>query len=151
MRKEAFIAFERFDVPLLSNLSLIFYSLSHNIRDMMKAYLFGAELTLSLLGVLVGLLIGVALDYLWRKTGVSKYEGSLEVFEHYHWGLVLLILVETLTELNNVFPFLVGIATLFILAEVTQKHPFAIKSDHQLSSTVIGIILSILMILVLVR
>lgn len=149
--KRGFYRFRRIRRAIAVDLPLIFYSVAHNIRAMMNTYLISAELSLSLLGVLMGLLMGVTLDYLWRKTGVSKYERRLEVFEHYHWGLALLILVETLAELNNVFPFFVGIGTLFILAEITQEHPFAIKSDHQLSSTVIGAILSILMILVLLR
>ena len=96
-------------------------------------------------------MVGVALDYLWRKTGVSKYEKGLEVFEHYHWGLAFLILMRILVKLSGIFLSLAGIGISFILAEITQKHPFALKSKHVLPSTIIGSTLFILLIFTLIR
>lgn len=96
----------------------------------------------------LGVLVGVTLDFLWWKTGISKYEKRIDVFEHYHWGIMLLLFMKILLKLNEVFFTFAGTGIAFILAEITQEHPFALKSDHQLSSTIIGIILFILMILI---
>ncbi len=88
------------------------------------------------------------MDFLWWKTGISKYEKRIEVFEHYHWGITLLVFLKILLKLNEVFLSFAGTGIAFILAEITQEHPFALKSDHQLSSTIIGVILFILMVLI---
>jgi len=108
------------------------------------------EANFSLFWFFLGLIVGVALDYLWRKTGVSKYEKGLEVFEHYHWGLAFLILMRILLNISGIFLSLAGIGISFILAEITQKHPFALKSKHELPSTIIGSILFILLIFTLI-
>ena len=110
---------------------------------MIEFFLAGFELGIWLLWFLLGVTVGVALDYLWWKTGVGKYEKRLEMFEHYHWGLILLILMRTLISFNAIFLSFSGMGTSFILAEITQQHPFALKSNHQLSSTIIGAILSV--------
>lgn len=108
------------------------------------------EVNFSLLWFFLGLIVGVTLDYLWRKTGVSKYEKGLEVFEHYHWGLAFLILIRTLLKFSGIFLSLAGVGISFILSEITQKHPFALKSKHELPSTIIGFILFILLIFSLI-
>jgi len=91
---------------------------------------------------LLGLALGAALDYPWRKTGISKYERGLEALEHYHWGLVSLI-VAKLFDFGAIYA---GAGLYLILVELTQKHPFAIKSDHDLPSTIIGLILVTILI-----
>jgi len=120
-----------------------FYSDTYRIDHMTVAFLSGFDLPVLLGAFLTGLAVGIALDYLWRKVGISKYEGKLEVFEHYHWGLVSLTLMKTLLNLNGLFTSFLGVGVFFILAEMTQEHPFALKSNHQLSSTMIGTILCI--------
>lgn len=102
----------------------------------------------SLLVYFAGLALGVVSDFLWRKTGISKYERRLEAFEHYHWGMALLIFIKTLPRFDMAFFILIGISTALILAEMTQKHPFAFKSSHRLSSTTIGAALLILVFLI---
>ena len=114
----------------------------------MKLFLNGLELRLSFSWFILGVLAGVALDFLWWKTGINKYEERIEVFEHYHWGLTLLILMKILLKFNEAFLFLAGTGIAFILAEITQDHPFALKSDHQLSSGMIGIALLILVVFI---
>ena len=91
---------------------------------------------------LLGLALGAALDYPWRKTGVNKYERGVEALEHYHWGLVFLI-VAKLFDFGAIYA---GVGLYLILVELTQKHPFAIKSDHDLPSTMFGLILVIILI-----
>jgi len=123
------------------------YSAAYRISHMTAAFLNGFYLPLILGAFLLGLVVGIASDYLWRKMGISKYEGKLEVFEHYHWGLASLILMKTLLNSNILFTSFLGLGALFILAELTQEHPFALKSSHQLSSTMIGIILCIFLVI----
>ncbi len=91
---------------------------------------------------MLGLVLGAALDYPWRKTGVNKYERKLEALEHYHWGLVSLIVAK----LFNFGAIYAGVGLYLIPVELTQKHPFAIKSNHDLPSTVIGLILVAILI-----
>ena len=114
----------------------------------MKFFLNGLELAPSFYWFFLGVLAGVALDFLWWKTGISKYEKRIEVFEHYHWGLTLLVFMKTLLKFNEAFLFLAGTGIALILAEITQDHPFALKSDHQLSSSMVGIALLILVVLI---
>jgi len=92
----------------------------------------------------LGFAVGILLDYLWRRTGVSKYERGMEMFEHYHWGFVLLILARILKILSVTFG---GIGLCLVFVELTQSHPFAIKSSHGFSSTIIGLILAIPLVL----
>ena len=125
-----------------------FYSVAHNMLLTMKLFLNGLELAPSFCWFFLGVLAGVAVDFLWWKTGISKYEKRIELFEHYHWGLTLLIFMKTLLKFNEAFLFLAGTGIAFILAEITQDHPFALKSDHQLSSTMIGIALLILVVFI---
>lgn len=81
---------------------------------------------------------------------MSKHERRLGLFEHYHWGLTFLILMRILLKFNEAFLSFAGIGICFILAEITQKHPFALKSNHELPSTIIGFFLIILLIMAFV-
>jgi len=94
------------------------------------------------------------LDRAWWELNLNKYEKGLEFFEHYHFGLMALILSNFL--LNS---FLKGLGVAFILAEWSQTgewrdgkwrrgHPFAYGSNHFKSSTYIGFFLSVILILV---
>jgi hypothetical protein len=120
-----------------------FYSATYKVDRMIVAFLSSFDLPFSLGAFLIGLAVGVALDYLWRKLGIGKHEGRFEVFEHYHWGLLSLILMKTLLNLSAFFTSFLGIGAFFIFAEIVQEHPFALKSSHQLSSTMIGAILCV--------
>jgi len=100
--------------------------------------------TFSLGWFFLGLAVGILFDLLWRRTGISKYEGKVEMLEHYHWGLILLILARIVKILSATFA---GMGLYLVFAELTQRHPFATESNHELSSTIIGLILAILLIL----
>ena len=125
-----------------------FYSVAYNMLFTMKTFLDGLEVGLSLCWFFLGVLVGIALDFFWWRTGISKHEKRIEMFEHYHWGLTLLIFTKSLLKFNEVSLFFGGTGIAFIVAEITQEHPFALRSDHQLSSTIIGVTLFILMVLV---
>jgi len=114
----------------------------------MKTFLDGMEVAPSLFWFFLGVFVGIAMDFLWWRTGISKNEKSIEMFEHYHWGLTLLIVTKSLLKFNEASLSLGGTGVAFIVAEITQEHPFALRSDHQLSSTIIGVTLLILMVLV---
>ncbi len=94
----------------------------------------------------LGLAVGIFLDFVWRNTGIHKYEKDLEALEHYHWGLILLTLVRALLSFIEISLSFMGIGVTFIVAELVQNHPFAIRSNHQLSSTIIGFLLILLTI-----
>jgi len=100
--------------------------------------------TFSLSWFFLGLAVGILLDYLWRRTGISKYERRVEMLEHYHWGFILLILARIVKILSVT---LAGIGLFLVFVELTQRHPFAIKSSHEFLSTIIGVILAIPLIL----
>lgn len=92
--------------------------------------------------LIAGLIVSILIDYLgWKRAGWNKYEKGLEFFEHYHWGLVLWILANLLSNfLDKGSPFIVGIGSWLIVAEFFQKRPFACKSRHWKSSTLIGLL-----------
>ena len=125
-----------------------FYSVAYNMLLTMKAFLDGLEVAPSLCWFFLGVLVGIASDLLWWRTGISKHEKKIEMFEHYHWGLTLLILTKSLLKFNEASLSFGGTGIAFIVAEITQEHPFALESNHQLSSTIIGVTLLILMVLV---
>jgi hypothetical protein len=95
-------------------------------------------------GLFLGFAVGIFLDIVWRRTGLSKYEGRVEMLEHYHWGFTLLILARLLKNLGVTFA---GIGLYLIFAEFTQRHPFAIGSSHEYLSTLIGAILAVPLVL----
>lgn len=99
----------------------------------------GPEMVYLICSFLIGLAVGVAIDLLWTRTSLNKYERRLEVLEHYHWGLVALMLTRVLQTFVKLTYALAGLASIFILLEVMQEHPFAFRSDHQMSSTSVGI------------
>jgi hypothetical protein len=96
----------------------------------------------------IGVLAGIASDLIWRRTGINKYERRIESLEHYHWGLVLLILLRFLLASSDAFISLVGTSVTLILSEITHEHPFALKSNHQFSSAAIGAILTVSTVLI---
>ncbi len=107
---------------------------------------------LHLLGsFLIGLGVGAAIDHLWTKTSINKYERRLEALEHYHWGLVVLMLTKMVQTFGKLAFSSAGLASIFILLEVVQEHPFAFQSDHQVSSTVVGILLLTVLLFIWVR
>jgi hypothetical protein len=87
----------------------------------------------------IGVSVGIFFDYLWRIR-ISKYEKRVAIFEHYHWGLASLILARVVKIFGAAFA---GLGLCLIFAELTQRHPFATASNHELSSTIIGLILAI--------
>jgi hypothetical protein len=92
-----------------------------------------------------GVLIGIFIDVLWWRAGIQKYEKGHEMWEHYHFGLIIGIFGVMLVQ-----PVLLGIMVILVLKESSQKHPFAIKSSHFISSTILGVSMAIVYIVVVV-
>jgi hypothetical protein len=90
---------------------------------------------------ILGVLIGIFIDALWWRSGIKKYEKGHEVWEHYHFGLIIGIFGIILSQ-----PILLGIMIILVLKESSQDHPFAIKSTHFLVSTIMGVSISIVYI-----
>ena len=53
-----------------------------NLICMVEAFGNNLELGSLLMGLCIGLLAGLILDFLWWRLGVNKYEKRLEGFEH---------------------------------------------------------------------
>jgi hypothetical protein len=104
------------------------------------------DLVIPVAGFLAGLLVGVLLDFLWRRLELSKYERRLEALEHYHWGFLLLAL-SRVWRFSEFSLLSIGVGFTFVVSEVMQNHRFAFKSDHQRTSTIIGVILLTLTVL----
>jgi len=90
----------------------------------------------------IGLVLAFLLDAVWRIRFWGKDRGKLRVLEHYHWGLLIMILSKTLEN-----TFLLGLGVGLIISEELQKHPFGLNSDHFKQSTILGITLLILLTL----
>ncbi|UCH31732.1 MAG: hypothetical protein JSV05_09645 [Candidatus Bathyarchaeota archaeon] len=129
-------------------LDIYFIVLITHTLSIMITSLNGVGILSVFVWLIVGVFLGIIFDFLWWRTGISKYERRIELFEHYHWGMVLLILVKIFLASSEIFFAFAGTGISLILAEVTQEHPFAIRSSHPLSSTLIGAILFILAVFV---
>ncbi len=103
---------------------------------------------------ILGLMLGLFLDRLWWEIDYNKYEHGLELFEHYHFSLVCLIL-HVITFSN----FFAGLTVALFIAECLQfgcwkkgvwceDHPFGWKSGHFIESTIIGVTLLVVFFLV---
>ena len=91
----------------------------------------------------IGLLIGIMIDFVWWNINYSKYEKGFEALEHYHFGIILGVFGILF---NQILFF--GIMIMLILKESDQSHPFAIRSGHFKSSSIIGITTFIFLIAV---
>ncbi len=102
-------------------------------------------LMISFLGI-IGVII---LDKRWfTDVSFSKYEKNLEFFEHFHHGLILMIIGVILYSYDQL---LISMGLLFagftfIVLEARQKNDFAIHSNHFIKSAAIGIVLLIILI-----
>ncbi len=117
----------------------------------------------------IGSFIGFIFDTWWWTIDFKKAEKGLEAHEHYHVGMELLIIGIIVSFFSDVASFLLGgLGFAFIMAEwrqvveirktengkekkkeVVPGHPFAQGSEHFLSSTIIGIILSAIIIILI--
>ena len=106
-----------------------------------------------------GTFLVMIIDTFWWEIDYKKAEKGMEAHEHYHIGLELIIVgifVSIFQE--QLASFLFGAGFLFIVGEwrqvidtagtkVVKGHPFAFGSTHFKSSSIIGIILTIIAII----
>jgi hypothetical protein len=108
-----------------------------------------------------GVFIAFAIDIIWwTQKSFSKIERGFESHEHYHIAIELIILYLVIDYFFEIqFVLLAAMALGFLAAEWTQSkeiihkkvipgHPFAYGSAHFRSSTIIGIILCVLAIVI---
>lgn len=92
----------------------------------------------------IGLILASTLDVVWRLYFYGEDKGILRILEHYHWGLIFMVLYLLLGN-----PVLLGLGAGLVIAEALQKHPFSLGSDHFPESTIIGIALLIALSMIL--
>ena len=107
----------------------------------------------------IGGVAAMIIDVVWWNIDYKKAEKGLEVFEHYHMGIILFI---GAVLVNLVYQpaswFLAGMGLLFIAAEWHQSieilnkkvipgKPFALGSKHFKGSTTIGVCLAIILLI----
>lgn len=95
-------------------------------------------INLAILYLIIGVMIGLVIDTVWFKVNYKKYEKGIEVFEHYHAGILLLPLGIWLN------PIFMGVGLGLFIGEWTQEHKFAINSGHFKESLLFGVLFSIL-------
>lgn len=109
-----------------------------------------------------GSIVGMVIDTLWWNIDYKKAEKGFEVIEHYHLGIVSIIAGVVLGVYFPLFyGFFLGLGLLFIIAEwrqfieihnnkVIPGKPFAYGSVHFKQSTLIGIGLFVVLILLII-
>jgi len=107
------------------------------------------RIAFSIAGVIIGEILceiwrtyfwGIAsLDMTIKSIRTKKDSSPLRVLEHYHHGLLCLILSKL--ACYPLREILFGISLSLLLDEILQDNPFAIGKDHFYQSTIIGAIL----------
>ena len=108
---------------------------------------------------IIGAFAAMWVDTFWWHIDYKKAEKGFEWHEHYHIGLELSIVAIFANIYDSTLAaFLFGVGFLFMVAEWRQAievvgkkvipgHPFAYGSVHFKSSTIIGIVLTIMAII----
>ena len=107
------------------------------------------------------LFIALAIDIIWlTQKSFSRFENGFESHEHYHIAIELVIIYLIVNYFFTIpLDILPAMAVGFLAAEWTQSkeildkkvipgHPFAYGSTHFRSSTIIGVILCIIAIII---
>jgi len=91
-----------------------------------------------ILGFIIGVLICSIWDtYLGKVHTIQKLKANLyEILEHYHWGLICLIISEYI--LGELF---LGIGVALIIDERLHDKPFGYKKKYFLNTVALGLIL----------
>jgi hypothetical protein len=91
----------------------------------------------------LGVILSIILSIIWTKRLREELDIIVEI-EHYHWGLVSLIIGVLLSDIHSdIHYFFFGLGLMLIIDESLQKHPFAYGSKHFLVSSMIGFVLFI--------
>ena len=101
--------------------------------------------------LILGFLIGIVISSVWNHffdgylNKVYKLSNYLEILEHYHHGLVLLILSLLFTYPAN--EILAGIGIELICDERFQENPFALGKEYFRYSLCLGFVLVTIFVL----
>lgn len=115
-----------------------------------------------LFSLILGAFIGITIDVIWWKIDFKKAEKGFEAHEHYHIAFELFIvalIINHFTQYTWISLTLSAIGVAFFVAEwlqgvevvdrkVKAGHQFAYGAPHFKASTIIGVGLTILTILV---
>lgn len=99
------------------------------------------ELFITILAGILGFQFVTIIDRLWFAIDYKKTEKGLEVLEHYHFGLGLLVISFIFIQIPILAFALLGMGAGFIYHESKQKNYFAHQSTHFKGSTIIGVVL----------
>jgi hypothetical protein len=97
-----------------------------------------------------GLALGLVLDVIWSRTpGMSEEEtinarwDRLHVLEHYHWGIVCMMAWFLISR-----ELLLGLSAALFITEWTgdRSHPFGVGKSHFISSTILGLFLAAVLV-----
>ena len=94
----------------------------------------------------MGFIVSLILDRIWFNINYKKIEKGFEIFEHYHFGIIL-IYIGFIIPIQIISYFIISLGAGFIYMETQHIHCFAYKSGHFTKSSIIGIILCTGMIL----
>ena len=101
----------------------------------------------------LGMVIGALICAVWRVRfsnieSLYKLRTLLKALEHYHHGL-LLIIISSFVASPSLSSFLFGLGSYLIIDEANQDTPFAYGKDTFKASTSIGVILVVIWIVCL--
>ena len=104
-----------------------------------------------LLSAFLGFILVTILDRRWFDIDHKKIEKGYEVIEHYHWGIVLIgISIVIMIHLPVMAYLVLGAGMGLVYHESKQKNYFAQKSNHFRNSSIIGIVLTTVIIGILI-
>lgn len=105
-----------------------------------------------ILTALISVFFTLLIDKLWMKnlTKVAKFEKGIKFIEHYHIGIILVTLGIITYHYAYILPSIALIPAGFtlIICELKQKNAFALTSNHAKLSSIIGIILAVLTMII---
>jgi len=99
-----------------------------------------------IISTFLGFIISIILDRIWFSIDYKKIEKGFKILEHYHFGIIL-ISVGFIISIQIISYFIIGVGMGLIYCESKQKNCFAFKSEHFRNSSIIGILLIIIVIL----
>ena len=100
--------------------------------------------------IILGMVIGALICAIWKVKfsnieALNKLRTFLKTLEHYHHGLVLIIISSLVN--SNLSSFLFGLGAYLIIDEANQDTPFAYGKETFKSSTLTGVILLTILIM----
>ena len=101
------------------------------------------------LSAFLGFIIITILDRIWFDIDHRSIERGFEVIEHYHFGITLIGAGIVIIAYSPIIAFFsLGAGMGLIYHEAKQDDYFAVQSSHFKSSSIIGVVLCLVTILI---